>query len=72
MNKRVNREEILEELRLEEELARRKEYDVLGRLAPNKRQWDFINCHSHETMFSGLNQAGKSTALCIKAAYHLT
>lgn len=72
MNKRISREELLEELRLEEELARRKEYDVLGRLAPNKRQWDFINCHSHETLFAGLNQAGKSTALCIKAAYHLS
>jgi len=68
----ITREQILEELKLEEELARRKEYDVLGRLAPNKRQWDFINVHSHETLFAGLNQAGKSTALCIKAAYHLT
>ncbi len=68
----LTREQLLEELKLEEELARRKEYDVLGRLAPNKRQWDFINVHSHETLFAGLNQAGKSTALCIKAAYHLT
>jgi len=68
----LTRDQILEELKLEEELTRRKEYDVLGRLAPNKRQWDFINVHSHETLFAGLNQAGKSTALCIKAAYHLT
>jgi len=68
----MSREEILEELRLEEELAKRKEFDILGRLAPNKRQWDFISTHSHETLFAGLNQAGKSTALCIKAAYHLT
>ena len=69
---KIDREKILEELRLEQELARRKQFDVLGRLAPNKRQWDFINSESHETLFSGLNQAGKSTALCIKAAYHLT
>jgi len=69
---KLSRETLLEELKLEEELARRKKFDVLGRIAPNKRQWDFINAHSHETLFSGLNQAGKSTALCIKAAYHLT
>lgn len=69
---KLTREELLEELHLEEELAKRKEYDILGRLAPNKRQWDFINCLTHETLFAGLNQAGKSTALCIKAAYHLT
>ena len=72
MSENLSREELLEELKLEEELSRRKEFDILGRLAPNKRQWDFINVHSHETLFAGLNQAGKSTALCIKAAYHLT
>lgn len=72
MSEELEREQILAELQIEEELARRAEYDQLGRLAPNPRQWDFINSETHETLFAGLNQAGKSTALCMKAAYHLT
>jgi phage terminase large subunit-like protein len=66
------RAELLEQLRLEEALSRRLSSDILSRLTPNARQWDYICAESHETMFSGLNQAGKSTALCMKAAYHLT
>ena len=68
----IDRDDLIEELELERELARRAEYDKLGRLAPNHRQWDFLNSESHETLFAGLNQAGKSTALCMKASYHLT
>ena len=68
----LSREAILEQLRLEEELERRLSSDILGRLKPNSRQWDYICAESHETLFAGLNQAGKSTALCMKAAYHLT
>ena len=68
----LGREAILEQLRLEEELERRLSSDILGRLKPNARQWEYICAESHETLFAGLNQAGKSTALCMKAAYHLT
>tara|TARA_R110000824_G_scaffold75309_2_gene191210 strand:- start:5228 stop:6679 length:1452 start_codon:yes stop_codon:yes gene_type:complete len=67
-----SREQLLAELEIEQELTRRAEFDALGRLAPNPKQWDFINVESHETLFAGLNQAGKSTALCMKASYHLT
>ena len=72
MSEALNRDQLLAELEIEQELARRAEYDKLSRLAPNPRQWDFINSETHETLFAGLNQAGKSTALCMKAAYHLT
>ena len=67
-----DREGLIAEFELERELARRAEYDKIGRLAPNLRQWEFLNSHSYETLFAGLNQAGKSTALCMKASYHLT
>jgi len=63
---------LIEQLKLEEELNKRLSSDILSRLTPNARQWDYICAESHETLFSGLNQAGKSTALCMKAAYHLT
>lgn len=66
------RDRLMGELALEEELVRRLDGNPLAQLKPNPRQWDFLNSATHETMFSGLNQAGKSTALCLKAAYHLT
>ena len=68
----MDRDDLLKELAIENELVRRMEGDPLARIIPNKRQKDFLHSECHETMFAGLNQAGKSTALCIKATYHLT
>ena len=68
----MDRDEILKELALESEMVKRIEGNPLSLIIPNRRQKDFLNSLCHETMFAGLNQAGKSTALCIKATYHLT
>lgn len=38
----------------------------------NSKQWKFLSSHSKEVMLSGLNQQGKTTALCMGAAWDLT
>lgn len=66
------KEELLRLVQIEQELAARREKDLLGDIDPNERQRDFINSHSKECMLTGANQAGKSTALMMKFTYHMT
>lgn len=66
------KEELLRLVQIEQELAARREKDLLGDINPNERQRDFINSHSKECMLTGANQAGKSTALMMKFTYHMT
>jgi len=65
-------EELTRELALEREALRRADQDKLNTLPPNPTQWRFLNSKARETMFSGLNQAGKSTILRVKATIGLT
>ena len=79
------RERLLrEELELRARYQEILEKDILGRMVWDPKQWEFITettpfrgkrrsePHVKEYMISGLNQGGKSTSLCAKAAYHLT
>jgi phage terminase large subunit-like protein len=67
-----SKDELLKLVEIEKVLASRKGSDLLGDIDPNERQRDFINSHSKECMFTGANQAGKSTALMMKFTYHMT
>jgi len=67
-----NKEDIIHLIEIEKELVKRKEKDLLGCISANDRQRDYINAHSKETMLTGANQAGKSTALMMKFTYHMT
>ena len=67
-----NKEELIKLIEIEGELASRKEKDLLSSISANDRQRDFINAASKETMLTGANQAGKSTALMMKFTYHVT
>lgn len=74
------KKELLEKLAKEEAYAKYLEADVLGRIKWDPKQWEFIEetrngkvlKKLHEIMIAGLNQGGKSTSLCGKAAFHLT
>jgi len=68
----MDREELLREVELESELSRRVRLDLLSTIDPNARQRVFLNAESKETMLTGANQAGKSTALCMKFTFHVT
>ena len=68
----MENEELLRLIEIEQELLNRREKDLLGSISANERQRDFINADSKETMLTGANQAGKSTALMMKFTYHMT
>lgn len=68
----MENEDLLHLIKIEEELLKRREKDLLGSISANDRQRDFINADSKETMLTGANQAGKSTALMMKFTYHMT
>ena len=68
----MENEELLRLIEIEQELLKRREKDLLGSIDANARQRDFINADSKETMLTGANQAGKSTALMMKFTYHMT
>lgn len=66
------KEKLLRELEVKQEALKRLKGGVLERIAWNRKQWEFLNDPRREVMLSGLNQGGKSTALCGEAAYHYT
>tara|TARA_R100000951_G_scaffold24965_1_gene21174 strand:+ start:4454 stop:5905 length:1452 start_codon:yes stop_codon:yes gene_type:complete len=68
----MDREDLLKAVQAQGELSRRQSLDMLATIDPNDRQRVFLNATSKETMLTGANQAGKSTALCMKFTYHVT
>jgi phage terminase large subunit-like protein len=68
------KELLLAELAAEEELLRRVEYDKASQFGPNRTQWSFANheLQIHESLFSGPNQAGKTSMARYIAGKHLT
>ncbi len=67
-----DKEELIRLIGIEKELHKRRANDMLGSIEANDGQKDFINSLSKETMLTGANQAGKSTALMMKFTYHMT
>jgi phage terminase large subunit-like protein len=71
---------LLLQLKKEQSYEKYLEADVLGRIKWDPKQWDFIEetwsgkirRSVYEIMIAGLNQGGKSTSLCGKAAFHAT
>ena len=66
------KEKLLNQLEIKKKALERLKGGALERLAFNRKQWEFLNDKRREVMLSGLNQGGKSTALCAEAAFHYT
>jgi hypothetical protein len=64
------RTNLIERIHANRERVKRLASDKLGLVAPNAKQWEFVNKRGRQVMLAGPNQiGGKTTALCLLISY---